>query len=557
MKLTQLFLCSAVLTFPLTLNAATQENNDRWFDVEIILFSQLGDKSQLKENFPESSELPKHQRVEDLLSRYLNPDIRTLKQRLPRCDAPNNLGDFAQKKAQLPELFNEKSLAQISQLTPGLLVLNQSINVGKNNTDAIDTSNNMTRSSADSDITNSNTFTNSKGLNSPVLNNEVASSAQINNPVISKTVMNNATINSDSDGIGNNDSNNLVLPAELSDEEQAKIQSLVLAAEQEFQELKFQYTAKTKPILLCRIDEAYFADYQVENPNFDYHGFSVDKVPLLINGQEAVDNNKTHLLSKDSLQLNDIIQDLRYSKNFRPMLHMGWRQVARPEKQSVPVKVYAGESFSAAYQKQLSRFNEQKDQQKAQLLEDASKESTVRSLPVQNQAEQLQQAKQAHIEQIIAQVAQVNENTDELLAALNQQNLALNLTHKMPLATTVKNPPIAPIQQWFIEGFFNIHLKHYLFITADFNILDKSLAELATAKLAPTLATSVNASGNLKVNADKNTSKPIQAKAIRFEQNRRVISGEVHYFDHPYMGMIVQIRPYTKPEPETEPKESL
>ena len=62
MKLTQLFLCSAALTLPLTLQAATSKNNDRWFEVEIILFSQLGDKSQLTETFPDTSKLPKYRR---------------------------------------------------------------------------------------------------------------------------------------------------------------------------------------------------------------------------------------------------------------------------------------------------------------------------------------------------------------------------------------------------------------------------------------------------------------------------------------------------------------
>ena len=48
-----------------------------------------------------------------------------------------------------------------------------------------------------------------------------------------------------------------------------------------------------------------------------------------------------------------------------------------------------------------------------------------------------------------------------------------------------------------------------------------------------------------------NTEVP-ELKTIRFEQNRRVISKEIHYFDHPYMGMIVQIRPFNVPEPEVE-----
>ena len=76
-----------------------------------------------------------------------------------------------------------------------------------------------------------------------------------------------------------------------------------------------------------------------------------------------------------------------------------------------------------------------------------------------------------------------------------------------------------------------------MFITADFNILDKNLSELATAQLASSTS---QKSATDEVNS-------AQSKAIRFKQDRRVISGEVHYFDHPYMGMIVQIRPYKKP----------
>lgn len=114
MKLTQLFLCSATLALPLMLNAATQKSDDRWFDVEIIIFSQLGDKSQLKESFPDTSVLPKHRRVEDLLRRYLNPDIRGLKQLLPSCDSPQYGEHLVKKTAKLPALFNEKTLAELA-----------------------------------------------------------------------------------------------------------------------------------------------------------------------------------------------------------------------------------------------------------------------------------------------------------------------------------------------------------------------------------------------------------------------------------------------------------
>ncbi|ARD45199.1 CsiV family protein [Colwellia sp. PAMC 21821] len=540
MKLTQLFLCSATLALPLTLNAATQKSDDRWFDVEIILFSQLGDKSQLKENFPETSELPKHKRVEDLLRRYLNPDIRSLKQLLPSCDSPQYGENLVNKTAKLPTLFKEQSLTELALTAAEESLFNlESQTVEQNNNPLNDATHSTTLPSAANESSSIPTLpenANDVDVNKTINNNTLYSDVQ-------SEVKNGVQNEVQGDAL---DSTTLSPEPELTPEERAKIQNLVLAAEAEFQTLKFQYTPTTEATLLCRIDQANFTDYQVNNPGFDYHGFAVDKMPLLINGQEEVGNNNTHLLSKDSLQLDDIIQDLRYSKNFRPLLHMGWRQVARPEKESVPVKVYAGESFAADHKKKLAHYNKQKNQHIVQALETTSEQSPMGILTLKNQAknsqqEQVQAAKKSRIQEVIAQLSQVNEDTEALLTSFKTQDLSLKLGNENPL---ISEPPLAPVQPWFIDGFFNIHLKHYLFITADFNILDKNLAELATAQLAE----NAPAMGN----TDVIITKPVQAKAIRFKQDRRVISGEVHYFDHPYMGMIVQIRPYTKPEPEDE-----
>jgi hypothetical protein len=534
MKLTQLFLCSATLALPLTLNAATQKSDDRWFDVEIIIFSHLGDKSQLKESFPDTSVLPKNQRVEDLLHRYLNPDIRGLKQLLPSCDSPQYGEHLIKKTAKLPALFNEKSLVELVFTA-----------IEESELDLVNRSAEQNNSQF-SDSTNYSASTNSATL--PTAPIESSSTPvfpdNANTTKVNKT-LNNDTLNNETQS-NSLDNNALSAEPELTAEERAKNQSFVLAAEAEFQTLKFQYTPRAEAKLLCRIEHTYFADYQINTPEFDYYGFTVNKVPLLIDGKEEIGNNKTHLLSKESLQLDDVIQDLRYSKDFRPLLHMGWRQVARPEKESIPVKVYAGENFAADHKKKLAHYNEQKNQQIAQTLESIGEQSPVGILTVQNQVKSSQEeqaAQEAKIKAIIAQLSTVNEDTEALIASIETQNLSLKLSNDNPL---LSSPPLAPVQPWFLDGFFNIHLKHYLFITADFNILDKSLAELATAQLAE----NVPAMGN----AELKVAKPIPAKAIRFKQNRRVISGEVHYFDHPYFGMIVQIRPYTMPEPEDEKK---
>lgn len=74
------------------------------------------------------------------------------------------------------------------------------------------------------------------------------------------------------------------------------------------------------------------------------------------------------------------------------------------------------------------------------------------------------------------------------------------------------NAPDKPNVKWELDGLFKIHLRHYLFITADFDISQKL------------------------ENGD--------IESARFSQFRRVISGEVHYLDHPRMGVIVQIRKF-------------
>jgi hypothetical protein len=510
MKFTQFLLCAIAIALPSSVNAASQKNKDRWFDIEVILFSQLGDKNQLKENFPDSSELPKYRQINDLLARYLNPDITSLKQLLPSCDSPQYKADLVSQNSKLPALFAEKSLAEISlmaSLYPASSTLSNEVGELANTTERF--------------------------------NDE----ALVIEPVT------DVLASPDSETIANSFEGELTV--ELSDEERAAIQTLVAAAQEKFNDIKFQYTPKPAPKIMCRIDKKYFTDIEINDPSFDYNGFTVDKMPLRINAAEDPGDNNTHLLSKASLKLGDVISDLRYSKNFRPILHMGWRQVARPKKQSVPIKVYAGDHFAADYQKKLAQYQgDMRQLEEAKILNSFSHDAIQNDIAQQpiiadqvltDPAMLIAKEKKARIASIVEQISTVTDNTELLLKRIESEDLSIKVDDKSSLIDEDIVAPIPVIQDWFIEGLFNVHLKHYLFITADFNILDKNLAELATAQLAE--------NSTINSNSAKEAA-PVQAKAIRFKQNRRVISGEVHYFDHPYMGMIVQIRPYKKPKPE-------
>ncbi|MEO2281922.1 CsiV family protein [Pseudoalteromonas pernae] len=63
---------------------------------------------------------------------------------------------------------------------------------------------------------------------------------------------------------------------------------------------------------------------------------------------------------------------------------------------------------------------------------------------------------------------------------------------------------------WELDGFLKVHLNHYLYITS--NLITRHSGDTDTGV------------------------------SSEFSQFRRVISGEIHYFDHPQIGMLVQIR---------------
>ena len=118
MKLKHLAFISTALIFSQQLSAADNKGADRWFEMEVILFSQLGDKEQLKELFPENVVLPKYKEVIDLLGPYLNPDIASLKELIPSCDNPIYPESFLNQaitQIKKQPYYVEKSLVELKE----------------------------------------------------------------------------------------------------------------------------------------------------------------------------------------------------------------------------------------------------------------------------------------------------------------------------------------------------------------------------------------------------------------------------------------------------------
>ncbi|HEY5715068.1 MAG TPA: peptidoglycan binding protein CsiV [Psychromonas sp.] len=103
--------------------------------------------------------------------------------------------------------------------------------------------------------------------------------------------------------------------------------------------------------------------------------------------------------------------------------------------------------------------------------------------------------------------------------------------------------------KWAIDGNFKIYLDHYLFIDSQLIVRQKIIQ--APIKVQPARHDNLNVieSQNGVEIIDLNTEpanfenkQRVVIEEMLFDQNRRLRSEEIHYLDHPLVGIIVQIR---------------
>jgi hypothetical protein len=454
------------LTMSADVFAKKQAADERWFEIEVILFQQLGDKTEFKEQFPEginATNLPNYQKSFDLLNAYIKPDLTNIKQFLPQCTS-----DI--KTDEKPLLL--RSLNNIS----------------------------------------------------PAFNHRLQKIGQI------------AVFSS----------------PEFNKEKNATI-------------LDLQKDKLAQPLfntdIICAISqqdlENLFDKEQLASININ--SIDVAALPNKLNALGIHSENDPYLIADKSLLLNDISQRLRWSKEFKPLLHFGWRQVGVTQNSAIPLKLIAGQHLTYEYQKALADYQIKEETVKSlaphllgQLVTKAQNTAQMISptdlnqsnstlymddqinIPVENKQQQLldqlfnrlDYLKNSPIDEdmITKTVNQINEqNLNEILevASIGSNEKAQHLR--------VHTLPSAPLQPWFLDGFIKVHLDHYLYITADFNVFSQN---------------------NVKTIIENDKKNAV--KLINFNQNRRVITGEIHYFDHPYIGMIVQIRRFDPTKPEGE-----
>jgi hypothetical protein len=329
-------------------------------------------------------------------------------------------------------------------------------------------------------------------------------------------------------------------------------------------------------------------------------------------GQITWASNQPYLINENSLKLKSIAARLKRSRDFSSVLHLGWRQIGESKKSAKPFRLFAGENLYDDYLKQLAgqqvttQKSLQHNQQFSHQLSYINDTDTNQlSEPALEQQQLKQQHKKAQVKQLFSDLGALNSALQTPLVTLpvteNQSPNTENTKNTKDLANTVnasnnstvlelttlpdasnhvekslysnedinlilaqlsansasteasifnKNANInaktnvndqqstnhvnttKPLQPWSIDGLFKVHLNHYLYINSEFTMIDPEYQAKQHA---------LN-----KLNGAENAE---QNEVITFKQSRKVITGEIHYFDHPYIGMIVQIRRFDPTKP--------
>jgi hypothetical protein len=235
--------------------------------------------------------------------------------------------------------------------------------------------------------------------------------------------------------------------------------------------------------------------------------------------------NDFQRLDSSYLQLAEQRKRLEKHASFKPVFHMAWRMPVKGPQASKPIHLFAGENFA---------FNIQKRQKNQQSALDSNMTDTDAV------ATELNNTKAAELIIEDAMVKDVVVNTADVRSEQTEISPSELLQIELPIVLTDK---------WAIDGNFKIFLNHYLYIDSQLIIRKEVTQDIVQDKQVVQLIDDENgvqiASQSIApigTNIPINLKKQVIIKEILFNQNRRLRSEEIHYLDHPLMGIIVQIR---------------
>ena len=268
----------------------------------------------------------------------------------------------------------------------------------------------------------------------------------------------------------------------------------------------------------------YFADLLTP---FELPPKVVEQTPLNIAPPYANYTGKPYLLPRNNFQLTTMAKDLNRQRGVRIISHMLWRQevlFGRSKAQSF--RLLAGKNYGNDYQLNGEKHPEYALESEGQSLD---------NIPLVSQQDDLISQVSAIIEGNSPSKS-LEQTLFESELARMQKEYSVSQDSNDTLEENITYPPV-----WEVDGLFKVYLQNlgqtpYLHIDSQLNYRQPGQlpvdSELASFQRS-----------DPSINSDHEAF----LHSYNFQQLRRIISKQIHYFDHPAFGLIVQLRRYRPP----------
>ena len=281
-------------------------------------------------------------------------------------------------------------------------------------------------------------------------------------------------------------------------------------------------------------------------PQYDVTLPELEMMPQRLTGADYDDFRDVYLIAPQNLQLGEEFDKLSKNKNAKPLLHLGWRQPGLSKRRAMPVYLYGGQNWSSSFYYDGTPTPPEAE---TELETDDAIDDAV-----------------AAVDQGIIEGPNLIEPTATSVAQFMeklQQGAVVDFkTNKLVFPDTTG----LPSETWEFDGYVTVHLNHYLFLDAEFNFREQHSQVVDTAFVlakdnlleVDEQAKNINQDVVIQTlaqdsdltdaqNVVQTNDKLMEIKYLQtysLKQNRRTYSGDLHYLDHPKLGILFQIRKY-------------
>ena len=563
--------------FLTTISTAANANDNWWFDVEVIAFKRNVALTELEEQFSLADNLSAPRAQADIISDIISPDISYLKQGLAVCGADTSvkwpstgLLSVPEKDVDFLSLPKDNS-AQYGDMPPSSY--SEEAAYGYNETSGL-TANDPpptpdVASQAQSETINGDEY----GATYSSTDSDYSDSLDYSNEgIITDDVTpapDAATIASYwTSFFGVKDTSPITVPAIKYCEEakpwlSAEVTTALNVVAPSDDELNSGVsTSESKsrssalqPVIVWKVNQP---DNRLPAPA---------SLPIIIEGHDWPLASKAHLLTSNQQALSSISRQIRSNRELERLFHATWRQpVMFGKNKAFNVRLYGGQNYAQQFdmngdmreQKLANSSDNEPNNSATEFGYDSTAalsdyDSNYTSGADKNSLSDVSTAFEANkpIAQDTDQFIAVSDIFADLNRRLsNPQAIEYGAFKALDTPMIVEQGEDDAIDAslrtpiWEIDGTIKVFLKYINrvpYLHVDSEMFYRQPVPLSY------FSSEDDSTGNA-AKPRQATSTEYKLVSVPLAEQRRVISTQLHYFDHPLFGFVVQIRRYNRPD---------